>query len=56
MDSEQKAMLFPGFNLPDTVYKLGKGIVYIDGRDIQQIKFLLVEDIRKLEARKSFRL
>lgn len=51
MDSEQKAMLFPGYELPDTIYKPGEGIVYIDGRDIQQIKFPWVEDIRKLEAR-----
>ena len=51
ISKEQKGMLFPGEgeNIPDRIYTPGEGILLADGRDLQTVKFPLVEDPKNWE-------
>lgn len=51
LSKESKSMLYSGEELPDTVYKVGEGVCWVDGLGIRQIKFPKIQNIQKFENR-----
>lgn len=45
LSKEQKIMLFSGEEIPDRIFKPGEGILLLDGREITEVKFPLIEDV-----------
>lgn len=52
LKKESKAMLYSGEELPETNYKVGEGICYIDGKDLKEIMFPRIDksNLRKLDS------
>ena len=45
MSKEQKGMIFPGQEMPDTPFYKGEGMLLADGKDLTEVKFPLIKDI-----------
>lgn len=50
LSKESKSMLYSGEELPDTIYKVGEGICWIDGMGLRQIKYPKIQNLQKLES------
>lgn len=52
LSKESKAMLYSGEELPESNYKVGEGICYIDGKDLMEIIFprIDINNMRKLDS------
>lgn len=51
LSKESKTMLYAGEDLPDTVYKTGEGICWIEGIGLKQIKFPKIQNMQNLETK-----
>lgn len=45
LSKEQKMMLFSGEEVPNRAFKPGEGLILLDGREMNEIKFPLIDDV-----------
>lgn len=45
ISKEQKAMLFPGEEIPDRIFQPGEGMLLADGMGIEEVKYPLITDV-----------
>lgn len=49
LSREAKLMLYSGEDLPDSIYKVGEGICYIDGKGLREIKYPKLDEAALLK-------